>query len=242
MEIRRDYEALTTRPVTDVVIPETEALEKLRAKFVDVATTNADKMIAKLIPDVPEYEEGLAYLEGMKQSVQEVGYCGMGFNEEILRSIYGDLSPLTYEALLTLVVYNVGNAVNKDVADPEGDNPAAGRIGMFLDLFRIISPEVATFDDGVKLFASVLRKEKFPVRPFILGAMLDDVINMRGTNEVPFDIFADTEGASLFAASYYNHATSLEQMDFLRGIDITFDELRAINEANQRNALRDIDL
>ncbi len=234
MESLRGYEALTTLPFREIAIPEEEALPKLNGKFQEVVSQSVDIFIPMIGPETPHYEAVVEHYKQFVEKAKEVTTVGLGMGDVDVEKIYQEWGNNTYLDNMIRVVRHVG--MESRTKTPEGaDNPASGRIGFFLDMLRLISPDVATFDNGVKVFASAMRRTGYILEPFALGAMVDDVILRKGTADFPYDFYSDSKGAAIFAASYIHHATTAERMAFQQGLDITLEELQRLTTGQSTN-------
>lgn len=234
MEKPKNYDALLTLPFCEVVVPQDVAFDMLTTRFQRVVSQNVDIFIPLILPETPDYDSVVAYYGRLKDEVKKVPPGGLGLSGDDIELMYGGLGSLTYEQVMDKVVEHVG----KKVRDKKGNgdrNPATGGVGLILDALRLISPDVATFDDGVKVFAGSLRKNGYPLQPFHLGTMVDDVMNRRGTADFPFDFFADSQGATLLGASYVNHAIGREKLAFRQGLDITLEQLHMMATGRSMN-------
>jgi len=234
MESLRGYEALATLPFREVAIPEAEAMPKLSGKFQEVVVQSVDIFIPMIRPETPDYEAAVEHYRQFGEKAKEVTNVGLGMGDVDVEKMYGQWGSDTYLENMMRVVSHVGTESRKSI--PKGaDNPASGRIGFFLDMLRLISPDVATFDNGVKVFTSAMRRTGYILEPFALGAMIDDVIRRKGSPEFPFDFYSDSQGAAIFAASYIQHANSAERQAFQQGLDITLDELHMLATGHSTN-------
>ncbi len=226
MEQGSNTEALKVLPFREVALPMVEALALLTDRTRMVVKTNIGELIKQILPVTPNYEDVVAHYRRKQDEVESIfGPGGFALTPSDLEFIYEEWGHLTYQGVMERIV---GESVPKYFNDKESDksqNIASSCVGYILDTLRLIKPEVASFDDGVKIVVESMRNTGYKLAPFELGVMIDDVSGRKNIGDQPIDLWADAEGASLLGASYLTHANPRELASFNRGLQITRAEL-----------------
>lgn len=226
MERQSGKEALTNYSFRDVTLKPAEALERLTQRTRVVFVGNVDAAIANIMAQSSENSLLINRLKVARNGSVNSG--GLSILERELQFVYRTLGTLTFKEVAKKFIDEIfPTFLEKD--DPSV-NPGNVCIGYLLDMLRIIDPRVASFDDGVAIIAQNIRESKSSFSFFMLGAMVDNSMHLRGTESLPFDPLADKEGAKQLKESLLQFVDGDERQDFEEGLNITIGEVsNAIN-------------
>lgn len=210
--------ALRTRPFAEVVLPRTQALDALTVRTRRVIANNAAFLLTNPRlegdPRRGEYQEAVFGLRDFMLNRDPRG--GISLIEPELDMVYR--WELTFAATAAKFVDEVFPHFAEN--DSGGREPGVINMGYALDLLHIIRPDVATFDQGVAVFADVSR-ESSETSPFILGSMVDDTVRLASNSGIP-DLMADRSGALRFMEAYLRSADEADRALFTFGRDAVF--------------------
>lgn len=226
MERQKRKEALTNYSFRDVTLKPAEALESLTQRTRAVFVSNVNAVIANIMVQPSENSILINKLEVVRN--RSVNPGGFSISESELQFLYRTLGALTFKDVTKKFIDEIFPTFLKK--DDSSTNPGNVCIGYLLDMLRIIDPKVASFDDGVAIIAQNIRESKSSFSFFVLGVMVDDSMHLRGTGSLPFDPFADKEGAKQLKESLLQFVDGGERQDFEKGLSVTIGEMsNAIN-------------
>lgn len=218
MGVEAGIVALRTRPFVEVVLPRDQALDSLTARTRRVIANNAAFLLTEPglagDPRKREYQEAVFGLRDFMLNQDPQG--GTSLIEPDLDMVYR--WGLTFAESAAKFADEVfphfidGGSGNRE--------PGVINMGYALDLLHIIRPDVATFDQGVAVFADVSR-ESSETSPFILGSMVDDTVRLTSSIGIP-DLMADRQGALRFMEAYLRLANDADRSLFTFGRDAVF--------------------
>lgn len=226
METEKGVDALRTLPFKEVTLPPSVAVPALTEKMRLVFDTNLDLYMNAIENAIdsqnPERTALLGRLEEAKARRDVIfkpgGLC---LTEDEVNFIYDEWGSLTFEKIAKKFMTEV---FPKFVADPQSSS-GNKCVGYMLDLLRLLDPKIASFKDGVRIFADAATEPNSLVNPFLLGSMVDDAIHRRGTVEFQFHFLSDKQGSEELKDAFLACFGENDRNDFQRGIDITLNEL-----------------
>lgn len=211
-------EALQALPFVDVVLPIEQGLATLTQTFQTALDKSRDRI--RFTDDGRQ--------EKFSRLLNEAGKNrgGYSMSEEDLRWVYENWGQNTFRQVLDgFIVHIFPNLF----ADKERlRNPRTTCVGYILDLLHLIDPKMATFDDGVREVIDAFGQAAPETRCslFTLGAMVDDGEHLRGSPELPMELFIDRDEVIRFKEAVLRLASEKAESDFTRGCDVSYNELQ----------------
>lgn len=224
MEALRGHEALRTLPFRDVVLGIDEAIDTLAVRTSVVLDTNVEKVFGLLGSKFPQHKFPPEGIEHAKKAAKEfMGSGGLSMERVDLEHIFAEWGTLSYSQVVEKMITEVFPHFLEGKAKR---NPAGVFVGYYLDLANIVNPQIATFEDAVQIIAENVRKQHDRYKWFALGVYVDDAIKNKGIPGAGFDYLTDTENTERFRDTLLKFLRPKEKDHFMRGIDITFNELQ----------------
>lgn len=219
MEKYRGKEALTNYSFRDVTLKPAEAMNILTSK----TTSSFDDSAKKLIDDLSFYpamnRDAINILKELRNNPGKYLEGGLTITTNDLGTLRKKWGNLTFKN----VIEKAATEVFPTFFNKNARNPGTMCVGFILDMLRIIDPKVASFEEGVSVVVEGIRESKYPFE--LLGAMVDDAIHLRGTEAIPFELFADREGTKQFRDLVLHFANDGEKKSFELGLKLTKEEM-----------------
>ncbi len=214
--------ALRTKPFTKVALRQNTALNVLSQSTREIFRANTTMLLENPEIQLPENSGFRNRLEKAKAETDSlIDPGGTSLSSEELNFIYRRWGNLTFNRIVGRFLTEVFPGFLENKSERE---PGVVCLGYCLDLIRIINPKVASFDAGVQSVIDEMKHSDL-ITPFVLGAMVDDTINLSTRSKSPIDFLADKKGALQFKESYLKLADEGEKQDFERGFKITLHQL-----------------
>ncbi len=223
MERLSGQEALRMLPFCDVVLGIDEAMDTLAARTSVVLDTNVEKVFGLLNLKFPQHNIPPEGIELAKKAANEsMGSGGLSMDRAELQFILDRWGTLPYSQVIDNMTMEV---FPHFLVGKVKRNPANVIVGYYLDLANIVNPQIAAFEDAVQIIAEKVRKQPDRYKWFALGVYVDDAIKNLGVPGAGFDYMTDTENTERFRDTLLKFLRPKEKVQFMRGIDITPNEL-----------------
>lgn len=209
-------ETLNTLPFSELAIPLPEGPKILRARINSRVVQNL-RLLESL--DLINIDGDIQ--ESVDTMLQGESVCGMSFTHEGLESLYnvfGDHTP--QEIVDFLLTAQIPLYLKED-----GRSRTAGALtmGYLHDIFCLIKPEVATFDDKVAMVISTIRESDMSM--YVFGKGIDDCLGMLTLDGTTSEILVDRHFCQMFTLSLLSQTTKEEQDYFMRGSKVNIREI-----------------
>lgn len=210
-------EALTTYPFRDIALPCDQALDVLTQNTRRSVRENMQLLLDLPGEDSPDRTAFTARIREIHQDPEKfVPPGGTSFSEEELRHLYQTRGSQVFRKV-------VEDCIGRITSSMSPRNPGNVRVGYMMDLLNTVNPAMASYDESLSELLNALRG--VGMNMFVLGAMVDDAVQLKGTVEVPFDYFGDSQGAIRFKNGLLTQLTPKESVEFVQGFNITRGEL-----------------
>jgi len=211
---------LLTLPFSEVALPFDEALAKLEGVKERVFSDCADYWLGLYQQHEPreEVERELKLLTKIRtEMLGEMIPGGRSMSEYEMTHVYRFSSFRTVVESLMEEAFPRFHQTNRRCG-----NEAAGYI---LDVLDILSPDMASFEDGAKLFAELSLRPGAYINPTFLGAFIDDTRKRWGAGDVPWDFFSDAQGAERLRVCFEQEFSGEARQAFAYGLEVPLREL-----------------
>lgn len=209
MEQAKGVEALGNLPIRDVLRPKDETIAVLTARTQENIIRNATSLADTIQKQAPEEEELIGKLRLIAQDTKESFPVG-GFSVE--ERDYDKIASGDLGTTFTSFLKNfIGNYV-PTFFERKGNvrDPGVMTMGYFLDFMKMVRPEIASEEDVVKCIIDVMRDPAIQLSPGILGAMVDDSMQMISNGSFPFDFLTSIPDTENFDEYFLRNATEKE--------------------------------
>lgn len=201
----RGVEALAAYPLKDIILKPDEALSLLtkmaRKNYVNnvnVIISSFDPKSSKIIP--------LPQKKSAEISIGELPLICKDWGDLTLKRATKKAMEESFPEIL-------------DEEDPSNNLNIICAMHL-LNTLRIIDPKIATFEEGIATMIEGVRKsDTCPSSFVILGGILTEAILLKGTEDVPFDLLVDVDGAKAVRNYVFRSVGMLDKLNFGIGID-----------------------
>jgi hypothetical protein len=228
MERYKGVEALKKYSFRDVVLKPDRALTSLNERVKSLIPGNIRNLLSDFNPDNPKDLPFINILKQAQKLSPEKFFPpgGLSMSNEEFLSVYQKFGNPPF----TLVLEKYMKEIFPHLLENENPsrNPGPTCVGYILDLFQVLNPEFATFEDGARSMMEIMRNKTKSTRidPYMLGAMIDDSINLRGINDSTPDILVDVNASMKLKDVYLQFADEKEKEEFKKGFTTTYEELK----------------
>jgi len=219
MEKSRGIEALRSVPMKEILLKREEAIAKLSAHTLTVVTGNTEDFSLLRNSRMSWYKGGVDSPNLISDGLKPGGLSLTDHDYDLLMNNYGSLS---FKQGLQGLIEDVfpGFLMRDSVFRAQGTLC----FNYLLDLLNIIDPKIATFDEGVKVIMESMRETDTSFNSYLLGVIVDDILNRKGTKVIPFEFYADLEETERFKQAYLRFASTEEKLSFTHGLNNTREE------------------
>lgn len=210
-------EALTTYSFRDIALPCDQALDVLTQNTMRSVRANMQLLLDSPGVDSPDRTAFMGRIREIHQNPEKfVPPGGISFSEEELRNLYQTRGSQVFRKV-------VGDCIGRISPSMSPRNLGNVHVGYMMDLLNTVNPVMASYDESLSELLNALRG--VGMNMFVLGVMVDDAVQLKGTVKVPFDYFGDSQGATEFKNGLLPLLTPKESVEFVQGFTITREEM-----------------
>jgi hypothetical protein len=170
---------------------------------------------------MPWYKGSVDDSDSVSNKLKPGGLSLTDYDYDLLINKYGDLS--FKQTLQGLIVDVFPNFLMQDAVFRQQGTLC---FNYLLDLLSIIDPAVATFEEGVKIVSESISEDNILFNSNLLGAIIADVLERKGTEMIPFEFYADLETTERFKQSYLHSASIEQRLSFTNGLNSTIEQTK----------------
>ena len=206
-------DVLATLPFNQVALPISDAKELLTAKVKYAVKKNLDALI-EAQKDNPDRHNAIKFLEQLRKRYQdERPIGGYSMSNLDIHTIYNLGKTESFNKIVGQVMTDTFPTL---LNCPDGGrNPKVVSVGYLLDFINMVNRKNASFDDCVSGVITAVRKNNLD--PYVLGTMLDDAAQLKGTRAFHTDIYIDSREVIKFKNSFIMQANRAERASLVRG-------------------------
>lgn len=221
VEELRGKEALKHLPFADVILPKETAVKLLTENTLKSIHANIDNFNNHL-----KSQENSPLNSDLEQAREHFDSCfipgGISLTEDELQYILDYLGNESYSNVVDYFINTIFMQIHKVKLQKRGNGVKS--MGYILDLIDIVNPDIADYGDCVEVFLDHIRKSE-EMSLFLLGSMVDDSDNLRGTTNLTMDFFMDPTKVKTFEETLIPLLTEQELDQYNRGKLITINEV-----------------
>lgn len=208
-EKEKGLEALTTLPLSVVILSRGAAMDKLTQRTKAALCRNIDA----LKRNISKNGDDSSFLDSYGADIEG----GYSLTPQEYSWIMDSNSILSFSRMCTIFVDRIFPKFFTDEEHPR--EPGVTCMGYLLDLIDIIDPQVASYDEGVQIVIDTIERSQW-CNFFVLGAMIDDSRKLVSKSGIP-DVFMDPEAVEKFMTSLYPKLNEDQKLELDAGINMS---------------------
>lgn len=221
MERLKGINALRILPFSDVLLSREEAIRKLFQHAGNIVSSNTRDFISLRDTIMPWYKGRVDDPDSVAGKMKPGGLSLTDHDYDLFISRYGNLS--FKQALQGLITEVFPKFLTQDAVFRQQGTLC---FNYLLDLLSIINPKVASFEEGVSMLPESIDEDNMLFNSHLLGTIVADVLERKGTEMIPFEFYADLYTTERFKQSYLLSASIWQKLSFTNGLNSTAEQIR----------------